>query len=120
MGVPFRRLPAGTWRNPVLFQQFRRLHEGFSIEHDPASGTGWPVRHHDRSSILPGVTGSVLQRPIVLFLAFLGAGVRLEAEREELPPFLRPAVEGVEMPACLAIRAVTAFNAARYEGVFHF
>jgi hypothetical protein len=51
--------------------------------------------------------------------AVLGAGVALEADSNERPLVVLPAVEFVEMSACPAVLAFATFDNLRFNGVFH-
>jgi hypothetical protein len=55
----------------------------------------------------------------MMLFAVLGAGVALEADPDELPLAVPPALEFVEMFPGAAIRAITVGSGHRNDSVFH-
>jgi len=112
----------------VSFQCLRRFHEGFVIENDLVPGAGFQFRRlglspalwrQDRRPVFPNVFRLKWDAPVMVPLAVLSAGVALEADANELPLAVPPAVEFVEMFSRPAIRAVTVGLGHQPDLVFH-
>lgn len=102
--------------------------KGFTVELDHAPGTGLPsigVRRsqgfwlYNRSPIFPCGIRSKFDSPVVVPLAFLGAGIALEAHRGPILAGRWQSVEQVDVPACPAFFAIAAFDDCGFNGVFH-
>src|ERR1019366_8560737 len=121
-------LPSVSTRSPVPLQRVRRLPKCLRIEQHHAPGAGLAsiaaqllpgLRLHNRSAVFPNRVGSKFNPPPVKPLAFLGAGIGLEANCCPVPPLFCPSVERIDMFACFAVFTFAAFDDFRFNCVFH-